>query len=564
MVKPTDHRRRVPSQDSGSIEDRLARVLDAAPLAQVVPLLAPEMLHQLVHVRGVDACGHLLASATPAQLASVLDLELWQSPAPGRAEQFDPDRFGEWLEGLVEAGEDVAAVVVTRMASSIVVTGLSRYVRVFDVAACSPIWSSLDEGSEVVWGGFDGLVAEVGGYVVRARRSDAWDAIVSLLLALHAEHGDFFQTIMRGCRQLSNSRPEVDGLDSLLADPDQLLHDAGLDRQQRRSEQGYLSASEARAFLTIARRKQTPSEHGSGRNPIVTACLQVDRESVARVEERAPQPTDDHDIAPSSGVCEAVNAVAGLLAEARLTPDRPRALLSAPSVRRVEPVLVQTAMERLHERDERLFLDRNREIAFLANALMAGCSVHARPFTAQEASDAAIAACNLGLDHWPARWTDDAERGRETMLAGGMALPADVLVTHDLVSAFEVGWSVLHETSLYVADQLLAILDQVRCIDLETQVGLSALRRELAKQCRAGTPWRARDALDVLAILDTPAWAALLGALDECPVVPAVLTAIVHRHKGAISATAFEFVCSKAQLEEMRSFAERLPESLVR
>ena len=132
-----------------------------------------------------------------AQLASVLDLELWQSPAPGRAEQFDPDRFGEWLEGLVEAGEDVAAVVVTRMASSIVVTGLSRYVRVFDVAACSPIWSSLDEGSEVVWGGFDGLVAEVGGYVVRARRSDAWDAIVSLLLALHAEHGDFFQTIMR-------------------------------------------------------------------------------------------------------------------------------------------------------------------------------------------------------------------------------------------------------------------------------------------------------------------------------------------------------------------------------
>ena len=57
------------------------------------------------------------------------------------------------------------------------------------------------------------------------------------------------------------------------------------------------------------------------------------------------------------------------------------------------------------------------------------------------------------------------------------------------------------------------------------QTELDALRIELSTCCRAGMPWRARDALDVIAILDMPAWAALLGLIDECPVLHAALRA---------------------------------------
>ena len=36
----------------------------------------------------------------------------------------------------------------------------------------------------------DGLECAVGGYIVRGRRADVWDAIITLLAALDAEHGN--------------------------------------------------------------------------------------------------------------------------------------------------------------------------------------------------------------------------------------------------------------------------------------------------------------------------------------------------------------------------------------
>ena len=55
-------------------------------------------------------------------------------------------------------------------------------------------------------------------------------------------------------------------------------------------------------------------------------------------------------------------------------------------------------MEHVRDTDDDAYLARSRELAFLANTLMAGCSVQSRPFTPQEASDAAVAICNLGLE----------------------------------------------------------------------------------------------------------------------------------------------------------------------
>ena len=42
----------------------------------------------------------------------------------------------------------------------------------------------------------------------------------------------------------------------------------------------------------------------------------------------------------------------------------------------------------------------------------------------------------------------------------GTALPDDFLVGHDLVSVFQVGWTVLHnEVSMYAAERLIEVLD---------------------------------------------------------------------------------------------------------
>ena len=196
----------------------------------MVPHLAPETLSQLIEYRGLEACGDFVTSATPAQLNALLDLDLWRHVQPERDEQFDADRFGEWLEVLVDTGDSVAARTVATLDTHLVIVGLSRYLRVFDPGTFEPTAPSDDEpidrhdltNSET---SRDVLECEVGGYLVRARRTDAWDAIVTLLVTLEIEQNDYFHAVMQGCRPLSNSRPEIDGLDDLLMAPAQYLQD---------------------------------------------------------------------------------------------------------------------------------------------------------------------------------------------------------------------------------------------------------------------------------------------------------------------------------------------------
>jgi hypothetical protein len=202
----------------------------------------------------------------------------------------------------------------------------------------------------------------------------------------------------------------------------------------------------------------------------------------------------------------------------------------------------------VRDTDETAYFTRGRELAFLANTLLAGCSVQSRPFTPQEASDAAASTCNLGLELWPDTFRPDS-----------------FLIDHDLVTAFEVGWSVLHQdVSSFVAQELISTLDNLHSVDPDIERGLVALRRELEKQRDAGTPWLARDAAEVLAMLDMTAWISVLGLLDECPVLPAALMAVLEGRTTTVSPTAFDFISTAAQLGDVRLFMRKLPDVLSR
>jgi len=631
-------------RDGGSVEHRLARLLDTPFLARVVPHLPPETLHQLIRYRGLDACGELVTSATPAQLTFLLDLDLWRHARPGRDHLFDVDRFGEWLEVLVDTGNSVAARTVAALDKNLVVAGLSRYVRVFDPGIFEPTTQSDDEPTDrhaamregdsmdvdealdaesmhaddapVHDSSGDRLECEVGGYIVRARRADAWDAIVTLLVALDAEHNNYFHTVMQGCRRLSNSRSEIDGLDDLLLAPEQHLHDLTIERERRRSQQGYATPADARAFLEMARQpkhtRSGASMTGSIKvNPIVTAYFRAADEApessteTARSPERtlespsstspsasmslpsaASHSSDVH--AHATDVPESLEAVMELLTEAGVMPERPRALLEAadadPQAARL--TRLRRLMAYVRDTHETAYFTRSRELAFLANTLLAGCSVQSRPFTPQEASDAAAGICNLGLEYWPARWPSVTSPGASTLSgphphdtanhlrqgSGGQAAtppdtfpPDSLLIDHDLVTAFEVGWSVLHQdVSLFAAEQLISTLTDVDCVDRDIRRGLVALRRTLVKQRDAGTPWRARDAAEILAMLDMTAWISVLGLLDECPVLPAALMAVLEGRTTTVSPTEFDFISTAAQIGDVRIFMGKLPDVLSR
>jgi hypothetical protein len=529
------------------IEDRLARLLDTPALARVVPHLRPEALHQLIRHRGLEASGELVTSATPAQLTSLLDLDLWRGPVAGRDERFDVERFGEWIEVLVETGESAAARTIAALDGNLVVAGLTRLVRVFDPGIFEPTAQSDDEmvdRHEAMREGdaiheparlVDSLECEVGGYLVRARRSDAWDAIVCLLTALEVEHGSCFHAVMQGCRRLSNSTPESDGLDDLLLAPEQHLHDVTIDREHRRSRQGYATPADARAFLEMARRPNATR----AANPIVTAYFRA-------ADDRLPTTHPD-----ATDAAESLDAILELLAEAGMVSERPRALLAAadgPDAARLTSL--RRLMAYVRDHDDAAYLERGRDLAFLANVLLAGCSIQSRPFTPQEASDAAAATCNLGLEHW----------SRHQAGPPDAILPDSFLVEHDLIAAFESGWALLHhDVSLPAAEQLNSMLADLQVVDDDIRRGVVALRRELATACAAGMPWRARDAAEVLAMLDMTAWIGVLGLLDECPVLPAALTAVAEGRAAAVSQTEFAFISTASQLDAVRAFMRKLP-----
>ncbi|HZL94293.1 MAG TPA: hypothetical protein VFB99_11635, partial [Vicinamibacterales bacterium] len=175
--------------------------------------------------------------------------------------------------------------------------------------------------------------------------------------------------------------------------------------------------------------------------------------------------------------------------------------------------------------------------------------------------DAATAVCNLGLENWPPHWLTAQERS--AVARTGTALPDDFLLSHDLVTVFQVGWTVLHDNVvMHVAEQVIAILATLRCDDGDIQSGLDVLRIELTKHWRAGAPWHAGDALDVITTLDMPAWAALVGLINECPVMHASVSAVRGSGQHSVSPTDFEFISENSQIASINEFLRLLPETL--
>jgi hypothetical protein len=484
------------------------------------------VLHRVIQHCGLEACGDLVALATPGQLSAVFDLDLWSSRRPGLEEQFDADRFGVWLEVLAESGAGVAASRLAKIDAALVIAALSRDMLVFDPAA----------------GVGDGSGCDVGGYRIVARRGQLSDTMVEVLVALKAEHPEYFHRVMQGCRKLSNSAPEVDGLDNLLTDAEQVLFDLASDRELRREKQGFLSPPQAAAFLQMSRQPHPDRECMPLGNPVAAAYFRS-------IEWNAPPPAAPEDsaaeVAGATDVLE-VRAVLAVLIDAGVLAQQPYALLTGAIEGAPRFAHLRRHLECVRDRDHSAASLRSEELLFLANAIVAGSSVQARPFTVQEASDGAAAVCNLGLQNWPETLADD------------------FLVGHDLVHVFQAGWRILHQdVCMFAAERLIAVLRDLRCDDRVIQADLNKLRIELTRHWRLGEPWRSREALDAIAMLDMPAWLALAALLAEFPVMHAGITASGPSRPRSISASAFEFISENSQIAIVRDFMVSLPEKLA-
>ena len=541
MAKRVRRARRHPRKPSPT--SALERILEAPHLERIVPQLQPEVLHRVIQHYGLEDCGPLVALATPGQLARVFDLDLWRAAVPGRDEQFDAGRFGNWLEVMVEAGVSGAAAALAAMDVDLVAAGLSPHVRVFVYAAVTPYTTLDGELASPAPAIDDQLRSDIGGYAVVAKGTDFWEPITTVLTALADAHGTAFDRIMRKCCRLSNSRPEVDGLVDLLTADAQTVFDLAVDRETRRDEQGYVTPAQARAFLQASRRldlRQGPP----ARDSITDAYF---RDLAARTA--APQDDGAHESprgerADTSRECppEAVDAIVDLLRDAGVMPRTPRALLEGSRTTAPRLLRIRTQLQFVHDHAPERYATRTAELAYLSNVIVAGSTIQSRALTADEASNAVVAVCNLGLENWPAPLSDDT------------------LIRHDLVSVFRVGWTVLYENvCMYAAEQLISVVTSLDCADSSVHDDLGQLRATLTKYWRAGTPWEARDAIEVIAVLDLPSWTALLALIDQLPTLHAAVDASLTQSMHQIDVSSFEFISENAQIQHVREFMQLLP-----
>ncbi len=530
----------------------LDRILGTPQLARAVPQLPPEILHRLIQHCGLEDSGELLALVTPAQLTRVFDLDLWRAAAPGLDERFDAERFGRWLEVMVEAGVPGAAATLASMDEALLAAAFASHGRVFDDAAVAPyvtLDGELSQGASFA----EGVRCEIGGYVVLAKRTDFWDAIATILTALADTHGAVFDRVMRGCCRVSSSRPEIDALDDRLAANDQAMFDVALDRETRSDAQGYVTPAQARAFLQTSRQIDLREPDIPPRDAITRAYFR-DFEDAAEpaldVESPSPLPNVDAESVRQASA-DAVTVMVELLRDAGVIARDAHALLEAPQETTPERLArIRTQLELTRDHDPGAYSTRCAELVYLANVIAAGATIQSRPVRPEEASDAVMAVCNLGLEMWPAHWQTEAR-------------PEEFLIRHDLVRVFQVGWTVLHEdVCMYVADHLVSALASLHAIDSHIHDGIVALRTKLVRCARSGAPWEARDALDVIAILDTPAWAALVGLVDQLPTMHAALGATLTGATHRIDPSAFDFISEAAHVQQVRDFMRLLPDRL--
>jgi hypothetical protein len=523
----------------------LARITDTPHLARAVPLLRPDVLHAVIAHYGLQDCGDLVALATPQQLSAVFDLDLWKAPRAGATEQFDPARFCEWLEVLVDAGAEMAADRLAQQDVALVVAGLSPAITVWDPVVFYPVIEQTGADAVQNPGRELGVHAEIGGHIVVARETAAWDAIVDVLLALDERHPAIFHRIMRACSKLSDSGRELDGLDDLLPDAAQHRFDLDIAREARRERVGFLAPEHARAFLASARHVSLAA--GPPVSDAVFAAYQCSVTEASETEEHSETESvgahGQHDARPETST--AVARVMEVLHSAGVVADAPRPLLAgAPDDASPLNAALKEYVRSRAEADDAESTALDQELAFLANALVAGCSVQSRRFSRREAADAVAATCNLGLECWPQHWPESS--------------------TQRLVTVFQVGWSVVHrEISLAAADGVLDALDNLQINDPQLQFGLRVLGRELRKERAAGTPWRACERLENLSPLDLPAWAALTSLFDECPVMLANVSAPRDRPALTLNPSEFQFVAERQHVAAIHEFLRSLPALLT-
>jgi hypothetical protein len=506
----------------------LARILDEPGLVRAVQALPPTALLRIIDRVGLEDAGELVALATVDQLRRVFDEDVWRSGRPGEDERFDPARFTLWLEVMLEAGEPFTADTLAEMSEDLVVLALHHHVLAISLEELALLISEGEGQVPLEKVIEDSDYVELGDYCVIARRREDWDTIAAVLLALDERHATPLQRILeRLWRVTSDYVYGQGGLYEVLTSEEMLESDAAAEREDRRARSGFVAASSAGSFLSLARGTDVASLLARpSRDPITRAFFRGYETAASKVD-AAGSDESSREAEPA--------LLRELLDEAADAAPAPRLLESGRAAQPPAQTLLARALVELAARDSERHEERMRELGYLANMLVAGVGVQGARLRPLDAAEAALAACNLGLE----RALVDSPAGAAERLE---RLSCDVL--------FRVGWRLLHDAAARpAATAIERVATRLARADESPreQAALERLAAAARKALQENRPAAPGARLDLLAGALDDTQRARLAALSDS--LPALLAA---------DGAARTWIASAAQLGDARAFLEAL------
>jgi hypothetical protein len=534
----------------------LTRILEEPELVSIVQSLEAPVLSKLIDHIGLEDSGELVALATTEQLKKVFDTDLWHSERPGKDETFDAERFGLWLQVMMEAGVEFTAQKLTELDEDFVTLALCKQVLVVDLSALAQQISA-DEDELTDKALLNCLYEELGEYQVIAKDPQSWDVILAVLVELDKDHHDFLTRLLDRCCYISTEYIEDNGgLYSVLTSEEMLESDVAAEREERREQEGYVAPSSAASFLKLAR--VTPlSDLMSSEiaDPTTRSYFRSFGQAAGKGAKKGAQALPKScpaQRAPSEKVVRFLQEMRE--AEILEEPGRQHPLLAAGEQHEAEAeLLLKRAVVAVRDRSPDLYGKRLLELSYLANVLISGCSVEGRAFRPLEATDAAMAVCNLGLE----RLFHD-ERAEWAASEDVVEQAAALLERQELVKLFRVGWSLLHHEVLLFTERSLQELLTRRAESLRDPQQAKELVRmaaNLKADISAGKPWQSPGRLNGLGTTLEPSTVLVLKALlSECPYLPSGLA-------GGLKETAkrhLPFISTAKQIEAVQELVKHL------
>jgi hypothetical protein len=377
----------------------MTRILERSELTAAVRELSAPLLGQLIDHVGLEDAGELVALASTEQITRVWDRDLWTRDDLDAPERFDPDRFALWLAVLLEAGEEQLVERLRAQPIGFLTLALHRLVRVVDQVQ----WSRMLEHEE------DELDTDLSApwheLVLIARDAGAWDAVLAALLALDQHDHAFLRELLERCCDLDFEGSELDSDEVGERSEDAVLErDVAAEREARQAISGYVTASDARAFLQLAlepvpgpaaqlRRDAITNAYFREVGVAETAAPRSDVEPESVFNELVLRPAEDR-----AGLVElmALLASSGVIAAPSEFVHAELSAGAAPARKDEPPMSVlQSALMQLQREAPPLWDQRMAELAYLANVLLA--DARAGTLEPREALERASAICNAGL-----------------------------------------------------------------------------------------------------------------------------------------------------------------------